>query len=210
MRQGSWAGAAARAASTSVPGGARSRAGFRSRVAASSRRVPWATARSVATAGVAAAIRTRSWEQLWLLYSGGHPQWLSNFQSALQRITEAEPIPQEVPAPASRPPAGRTQPARQRGRRLPPADGPTSITCTVQDTGDGSLADDAHDRDGPDLWPELWFPRLDRSKPGSADAKAGISATSGGPVRCPSPDVPDPERWTRCESRCSTASPTLP
>ena len=53
----------------------------------------------LAKAGVAAAIQTASWEQLWLLYNGGHPQWLPNFQGALQRITDAEPVPQETPAP---------------------------------------------------------------------------------------------------------------
>ena len=58
----------------------------------------------LAKPGVAAAIQTESWEQLWLLYNGGHPQWLPNFQGALQRITEAVPAPQEAPAPAPVPP----------------------------------------------------------------------------------------------------------
>ncbi len=58
----------------------------------------------LAKAGVAAAIQTESWEQLWLLYNGGHPQWLPNFQGALQRVTAAVPTPQETPAPAPVPP----------------------------------------------------------------------------------------------------------
>ena len=58
----------------------------------------------LAKSGVAAAIQTESWEQLWLLYNGGHAQWLPNFQGALQRVTEAVPVPQAAPAPAPVPP----------------------------------------------------------------------------------------------------------
>ena len=58
----------------------------------------------LAKPGVAAAIQTESWEQLWLLYNGGHAQWLPNFQGALQRVTEAAPVSQEAPAPAPAPP----------------------------------------------------------------------------------------------------------
>ena len=59
----------------------------------------------LAKSGVAAAIQTESWEQLWLLYNGGHPQWLPNFQGALQRVTAAVPVPpvsvaREAPEPA--------------------------------------------------------------------------------------------------------------
>ena len=61
----------------------------------------------LAKAGVAAAIQTASWEQLWLLYNGGHPQWLPNFQGARQRVADAAPVPQVVP----RPPASDTQEA---------------------------------------------------------------------------------------------------
>ena len=48
--------------------------------------------------GVAGALQTESWEQLWRLYNGGHPQWLPHFQSALQRVVEAAGGP-EAPAP---------------------------------------------------------------------------------------------------------------
>ena len=58
----------------------------------------------LAKTGVAAAIQTESWEQLWLLYNGGHPQWLPNFQGALQRVTAAAPAPQEAPASPAVPP----------------------------------------------------------------------------------------------------------
>lgn len=59
----------------------------------------------LAKSGVAAAIQTESWEQLWLLYNGGHPQWLPNFQGALQRVTEAVPVPPEATVPPPVPPA---------------------------------------------------------------------------------------------------------
>ena len=58
----------------------------------------------LAKSGVAAAIQTESWEQLWLLYNGGHAQWLPNFQDALQRVTEAAPVSQEATAPPPVPP----------------------------------------------------------------------------------------------------------
>ena len=47
--------------------------------------------------------RPQSWEQLWLLYNGGHPQWLPNFQGALQRVADAEPAAAGGPGPG---PAG--------------------------------------------------------------------------------------------------------
>ncbi len=47
----------------------------------------------LAKPGVATAIQTESWEQLWRLYNGGHSQWLSHFQSALQRVKEVDVTP---------------------------------------------------------------------------------------------------------------------
>ena len=58
----------------------------------------------LAKPGVADAIQTRDWAQLAYLYNGGHPQWLPNFQNALQRVgkveTPAAPTP-SPPAPAA-------------------------------------------------------------------------------------------------------------
>ncbi len=44
----------------------------------------------LAKPGVADAIQTEDWAQLAYLYNGGHPQWLPNFQNALQRVGEVE------------------------------------------------------------------------------------------------------------------------
>ena len=44
----------------------------------------------LAKPGVADAIQVRDWAQLAYLYNGGHPQWLPNFQNALQRVGEVE------------------------------------------------------------------------------------------------------------------------
>ena len=74
----------------------------------------------LAKAGVAAAIQTESWEQLWLLYNGGHPQWLPNFQGALQRVTAAVPEPQEAPAPPPVPPVSVAREAPEPAVATPP------------------------------------------------------------------------------------------
>ena len=65
----------------------------------------------LAKPGVAAALQTESWEQLWLLYNGGHPQWLPHFKGALQRVTEAETVPLETPTSAPVPPSVPVSPA---------------------------------------------------------------------------------------------------
>ncbi len=52
----------------------------------------------LAKPGVTGALQTESWEQLWRLYNGGHPQWLPHFQGALERVVEAAYVP-EAPAP---------------------------------------------------------------------------------------------------------------
>ena len=52
----------------------------------------------LAKPGVADAIQTRDWAQLAYLYNGGHPQWLPNFQGALQRVGETKTP--SVPAPS--------------------------------------------------------------------------------------------------------------
>ena len=57
----------------------------------------------LAKPGVAAAIQARDWAQLAYLYNGGHPQWLPNFQNALQRVGKVE-IP-AVPTPPPSEPA---------------------------------------------------------------------------------------------------------
>ena len=44
----------------------------------------------LAKPGVADAIQARDWARLAYLYNGGHPQWLPNFQNALQRVGEVE------------------------------------------------------------------------------------------------------------------------
>ena len=63
----------------------------------------------LAKPGVAAALQTESWEQLWMLYNGGHPLWLPHFQGALQRVVETAGVLETpaalaaMPAPASVP-----------------------------------------------------------------------------------------------------------
>lgn len=59
----------------------------------------------LAKPGVAEALQTESWEQLWRLYNGGHPQWLPHFQGALARVVEAAYVP-EAPAPRAEMSAG--------------------------------------------------------------------------------------------------------
>ena len=50
--------------------------------------------------GVADAIQARNWAQLAYLYNGGHPQWLPNFQGALQRVGEVETLAVPIPSPS--------------------------------------------------------------------------------------------------------------
>ena len=53
----------------------------------------------LAKPGVADAIQARDWAQLAYLYNGGHPQWLPNFQNALQRVGEVETPAVPTPPP---------------------------------------------------------------------------------------------------------------
>ncbi len=53
----------------------------------------------LAKPGVADAIQARDWAQLAYLYNGGHPQWLPNFQNALQRVEEVETPAVPIPPP---------------------------------------------------------------------------------------------------------------
>ena len=57
----------------------------------------------LANPGVAAVIQAATWEQLWLLYNGGHPKWLPNFNGALERVADV-PVPQAtlISAPSPR------------------------------------------------------------------------------------------------------------
>ncbi len=82
----------------------------------------------LAKPGVADAIQNRDWAQLAYLYNGGHPQWLPNFQNALQRVGEVETpaVPTSPPPEPVVPPAMAPDPQPGTSLRQPGATPPQS------------------------------------------------------------------------------------
>ncbi len=89
----------------------------------------------LAKPGVAAALQTQDWAQLWHLYNGGHPQWLPHFQDALQRVgdTETPAVPDPPPTVPTAPPMMSPAPQPETTPRDPePTLPPGPVAATPQ------------------------------------------------------------------------------